>query len=64
MKIAAIYNAWADCTDLLAKSVANISSVVDLVIVVWSTRSNRGEDQPFTFVSTDPKVVLVNVILN
>lgn len=61
VKLAAIFNAWADCTDLLAKSVANISPVVDLVIVVWSERSNRGEDRPFLFSSDDPKVVMIRV---
>ena len=61
MKLAAIYNAWADCADLLVKSINNISPVVDLVIVIWSVRSNKGEELPFMVLSTDPKVVLVQV---
>jgi hypothetical protein len=42
MKIAAIYNVWADCMDLLPYSIGNIFPVVDGVIVVWSAWSNQG----------------------
>lgn len=42
MKLAAIYNAWADGTDFLKKSIDNISPVVDLIIVVYSVKSNYG----------------------
>lgn len=42
MKIAAIFNIWADCLDLLPHAIENIRPVVDGVIVVWSYRSNRG----------------------
>ena len=61
MKLAAIYNAWGDCQDLLRKSIVNICPVVDLVIVIYSTRSNRGEEREFLQEVNDPKVVYVNV---
>lgn len=42
MKLAAIYNAWADGADLLKKSIDNISPVVDGIFVVYSELSNYG----------------------
>ncbi len=61
MKLAAIYNAWSDCTDLLRKSVDNILPAVDRVIIVWSHRSNKGEEIPFDFLEhRDPKVHFVH----
>jgi glycosyltransferase involved in cell wall biosynthesis len=41
MRIAAIFNIWADCLDLLPHAIENIRPVVDGVIVVWSKKSNR-----------------------
>lgn len=45
MKTAAIFNIWADW-DWLDISYANISPVVDGIIVVASTKSNHGEYSP------------------
>lgn len=47
MKLCAIYNVWGDY-DLLVCSIKNIFSLVDGIIVVYSTRSNYGEvlDEP------------------
>lgn len=42
MKLAAIYNVWADW-DLLTHSIENIFQVVDGIIVVYSRKSNSGE---------------------
>lgn len=42
MRIAAIFNIWADCLDLLPYAIENIRPVVDEIIVVYSWRSNRG----------------------
>lgn len=42
MKLAAIYNVWADW-DILKYSVDNISPLVDGIIIVASTKSNYGE---------------------
>lgn len=42
MRLASIYNVWADGLDLLRHSIENISTVVDHVIVVWSEHSNYG----------------------
>lgn len=53
MKLAAIYIAWSDCTDLLWKSVKNTLPAVDRIYVVWSNRSNRGETIPFHILSLD-----------
>jgi ribosomal 30S subunit maturation factor RimM len=48
MKLAAIYNCWADGLDLLPYSINNILPVVDGVIVVWSKTSNYGvENESF-----------------
>lgn len=44
MKLAAIYNVWADSRELLKKSIENIQPVVDGVFVVYTQRSNFGED--------------------
>lgn len=43
MTIAAVYNVW-DGIELLRYSVKNIKPLVDAVYIVWSRRSNRGED--------------------
>ena len=43
MKLAAIFNVWADCLCLLPYAVENIRPVVDGVIIVWSRKSNRGQ---------------------
>lgn len=56
MKLAAIFCAWSDCTDLLEKSVDNILPVVDDVIIVWSHTSHRGEFVPFRLWQMSPKV--------
>jgi hypothetical protein len=42
MRIAAVFNIWADCLCLLPYAIENIRPVVDEVIVVWSRKSNRG----------------------
>ena len=42
MRIAAIFNIWADCLCLLPCAIENIRPVVDEIIVVWSRKSNRG----------------------
>jgi hypothetical protein len=42
MKLAAVYNTWNDLT-LLRQSIANIRPLVDVVIVVFSRKSNTGE---------------------
>lgn len=43
MRIAAIFNVWADTADLLPYAVENIRPVVDDIIIVWSRKSNRGQ---------------------
>lgn len=42
MRLVAIYNAWTDTADLLAKSIANIKPIVDGIIVVYSDWSYSG----------------------
>lgn len=42
MRIAAVFNIWADCLCLLPYAIENIRPVVDDVVVVWSRKSNRG----------------------
>lgn len=42
MRLAAIYNVWADGLDLLHHSIMNLCPVVDGIIVVWSEKSNFG----------------------
>lgn len=42
MKIAAVFNIWADCLCLLPYAIENIRPVVDEIIVVYSWKSNRG----------------------
>lgn len=42
MKLAAVFNIWADCLDLLPYAIENIRPVVDEIIVVYSWKSNRG----------------------
>lgn len=44
MKLAAIYNSWDDF-DILKASIENIRPLVDVVIVVFSYKSNYGEDR-------------------
>lgn len=44
MKLAAIYNVWADSRELLKKSIDNISPVVDVIVVVSSKFSNFGAE--------------------
>lgn len=39
MKLVALYNAWGDCPQLLAKSILNIKPVVDGTIVIYSDYS-------------------------
>lgn len=48
MKIAAVFIAWADCADLLPYAVENIRPVVDGVIIVWSRKSNRGQEMNYS----------------
>lgn len=43
MKLAAVFNIWADCLCLLPYAIENIRPVVDEIIVVWSRKSNRGQ---------------------
>ncbi len=56
MLICAVYICWADCLDLLYKSVANISPVVDQVIIVASKHSNHGNFIDYELDFQDPKV--------
>lgn len=42
MKLAAVFNIWGDCLDLLCYAIGNIRPVVDEIIVVYSWKSNRG----------------------
>jgi hypothetical protein len=42
MKLAAVFNIWADCLCLLPYAIENIRPVVDEIIVVYSWKSNRG----------------------
>jgi len=61
MRLAAIYNVWADGIDLLQQSIDNIRPVVDGVIVVYSWESNLGNGQWYelpkacTLVRCEPK---------
>ena len=43
-KITAIINAWADTLELLPFCISNIASMVDDVVVIWSKKSNRGNE--------------------
>jgi len=43
MKLAAIYNVWADSVDLLYESVSWMGELADGIIIVWSESSNYGE---------------------
>lgn len=47
MKLAAVFISWADCADLLPYAVENIRPVVDEVIIVWSRKSNRGQEMDY-----------------
>lgn len=55
MKLAAIYNVWADW-DWLWRSVENIRPLVDGIIIVYSWESNYKEIDPTEFVSFPPYV--------
>lgn len=44
MRLVAIISAWSDCLELLPKCIMNIAPVVNKVIVVYSTMSNRGNE--------------------
>lgn len=44
-KLTAIYNAW-DSLELLEGSIKCLIDQVDLVIIVWNTMSNSGEEYP------------------
>lgn len=46
MKIAACINAWGDTLELLPHCINNIAPVVDMVIVLWSEKSNYGVSDP------------------
>lgn len=48
MRIAAVFNVWADCIELLPYAVENIRPCVDEVILVWSRKSNRGQVVEYT----------------
>jgi len=48
MKLAAIYNIWADW-DLLRLSVKKISPLVDVIIIIASVKSNFGEDHQIEY---------------
>lgn len=62
MRLGVIFNAWSDCVDLLEKAVDNILPVADIVIIVWSDRSNRGEEVKFPFTEhPDKKVHFIHV---
>lgn len=60
MRLAAVYCVWADCLDLLKKSVQNILHVVDQVIIVWSHSSNHNNKHDgclkYILATTDPKI--------
>lgn len=43
MKLAAVFNIWADCACIFPYAIENIRPVVDDIIVVWSKKSNRGQ---------------------
>src|SRR5688572_16977730 len=58
MKLAAIYNCWADGLGLLPYSVDNILPVVDAVIIIWSNHSNKGEFKEFIYDATNAKVLM------
>lgn len=60
MKLAAIYNVWADGLDLLRPSVENILPEVDQVIIVFSNYSNYGHYIPFTCLDPHEKIVYHN----
>jgi hypothetical protein len=60
MKLASIYNVWADSLDLLKPSVENILPVVDEVIIVFSNYSNFGHFIPFTCLDPHEKIQYVN----
>lgn len=46
LRIAAVFNVWGDC-NLLPYAVENIRPVVDGVIIVWSRKSNRGQEMDY-----------------
>jgi hypothetical protein len=47
MKLAAVYNVWADTEGLLELSVRSIINYVDKVFIVYSNYSNSGENIPW-----------------
>lgn len=61
MRIAAVFNVWADCLCLLPYAVENIRPVVDEIIIVWSRKSNRGQVAEYelpkgcTLIQCEPK---------
>lgn len=64
MKIAACINSWGDTLELLPYCINNITPVVDLVIVLWSEKSNYGVSdyrmEDFTRSFKDDKVIFKN----
>lgn len=63
-KLAAIYNVWADW-DMMYHSIRNIKPLVDGVIVVFSSKSNYGEESPMaqniaTIIHTADTITWVN----
>lgn len=60
MKLAVIFNAWADGLDLLQYSIENKLPLCDGIIVVWSNKSNYGQIddrmEAFTRKECHPKV--------
>lgn len=47
MKLAAVFNLWADTSCIYPYMIENIRPVVDGIIVVWSVKSNRGQAIPY-----------------
>lgn len=46
-QLAAIFVVWADCIDLLPYAVENIRPCVDEVVIVWSRKSNHGQEMDY-----------------
>jgi hypothetical protein len=57
MRLAAVFNVWVDCIELLPYAVENIRPVVDEIILVWSRKSNRGQIAEYEL---PPNCTLVN----
>lgn len=51
MKVAAIFNIWNDCTELLGNAITSMPA--HEIIIVWSKYSNRGEQTNETYFHQD-----------